>query len=252
MDFCGIREGELDLLDASPPCQGFSTAGKRRVMDNRNDLFLEFVRLTKEIRPKIFLMENVSGMVKGKMKGRFKEIIIILKSLDYNVRCKLLNTKYYNVPQSRERLIFMGIRKDFNILPSFPKPNIKIITVKKILEGVIPKTKIILSENEKFYYRKMKQGESASKYHPNGSWFGFIKVNPNKPSPTIIKSAGKGLCHWNEERHFSYNELQILCSFPENFIFIGNKSNKIDRIGNAVAPKFMEAIALHIRKIMKW
>ena len=79
LEFCKIKKGELDVLDGSPPCQGFSTAGKRNVNDSRNDLFKEYVRLITEIQPKVFVMENVSGMAKGRMRGRFIQIMKDLK-----------------------------------------------------------------------------------------------------------------------------------------------------------------------------
>lgn len=111
LNFCNIQKGELDVLDGSPPCQGFSMAGKRNVYDKRNDLVLEYIRLVDELQPKVFVMENVSGMIKGTMKGLFKEYMLKMKELNYEVKCKLMNAKYYNVPQSRERLIWIGIRK---------------------------------------------------------------------------------------------------------------------------------------------
>jgi len=103
LDFCKIKKSELDILDGSPPCQGFSTAGKRQVNDNRNKLFESFVYLVNGLQPKVFVMENVSGMVKGKMRGMFIEITKELKKLNYQVKCKLMNSVYYNVSQSRER-----------------------------------------------------------------------------------------------------------------------------------------------------
>ena len=69
-----MKPGELDVLDGSPPCQGFSVIGKRDVSDDRNDLTLEFIRLINELQPRVFVMENVAGMVGGKMKGKFKNI----------------------------------------------------------------------------------------------------------------------------------------------------------------------------------
>lgn len=104
--------GELDLLDSSSPCQGVSTAGKRLLNDPRNQLFREFVRLLCGLKPKVFVMENVSGLIKGKMKLLFAEIMRELKASGYQVRCKLMNTMYFHVPQSRERLIWIGIRND--------------------------------------------------------------------------------------------------------------------------------------------
>jgi DNA (cytosine-5)-methyltransferase 1 len=103
---------QLDVLDSSPPCQGFSTAGKRDFGDDRNQLFREFVRLLRGLQPKVFVMENVSGMVKGKMKLIFADILRELKASGYVVSARLLNAMWFGVPQSRERMIFIGVRED--------------------------------------------------------------------------------------------------------------------------------------------
>ena len=108
-ELAGIEPGELDILDGSPPCQGFSTAGKRDFGDDRNQLFCEYVRLLRGLQPRAFVMENVSGMVKGKMKRIFAECLRELKVSGYKVRARVLNAMYYNVPQSRQRLIFVGV-----------------------------------------------------------------------------------------------------------------------------------------------
>ena len=108
----GIGPGELDVLDGSPPCQGFSTAGKRRMDDGRNTLFREYVRLLRGLRPKVLIMENVSGMVQGEMKLIFAEILKELKESGYHVSARLMNAMYYGVPQSRQRMIFVGVRED--------------------------------------------------------------------------------------------------------------------------------------------
>ena len=108
----GLQPGELDVLDGSPPCQGFSTAGRRKMDDGRNQLFQEYVRLLRGLRPKVLVMENVSGMVKGKMKLIFVEILRELKASGYKVSARLMNAMYFGVPQSRERMIFIGIRED--------------------------------------------------------------------------------------------------------------------------------------------
>jgi DNA (cytosine-5)-methyltransferase 1 len=108
----GLKPGELDVLDGSPPCQGFSTAGKRKMDDGRNQLFREYVRLLRGLQPKVLIMENVSGMVKGKMKLIFVDILKELKDAGYHVEARLLNAMYYGVPQSRQRMIFIGVRED--------------------------------------------------------------------------------------------------------------------------------------------
>ena len=117
----GLQPGELDVLDGSPPCQGFSTAGKRDMADDRNQLFREYVRLLRGLQPKVFVMENVSGMVKGKMKLIFVEILKELKASGYKVSVRLMNAMYFHVPQSRQRLIFIGVREDVIGEPEHPK-----------------------------------------------------------------------------------------------------------------------------------
>ena len=104
LERAGLRAGELDVFDGSPPCQGFSTAGKRAMDDPRNQLFREYVRLLRGLQPKVFVMENVSGMVKGKMKLIFADILRELKASGYLVSARLMNAMYFNVPQSRERM----------------------------------------------------------------------------------------------------------------------------------------------------
>lgn len=133
LEMTGLEPGHLDVLDGSPPCQGFSIQGKRQIMDKRNQLYMQFVRLLRGLRPKVFIMENVSGMVKGKMKLVFAEAMRELKASGYRVSCRLLNAMYFHVPQSRERLIFIGVRDDLGIEPSHPKAESKGITVRKAL-----------------------------------------------------------------------------------------------------------------------
>ena len=249
---CKIKKGELDILDGSPPCQGFSTAGKRNLNDSRNDLFKDFVRLIEGLQPKVFVMENVSGMIKGGYKGKFNEILQTLKDTGYNVKCKLMNAMWYEVPQSRERLFFIGVRSDLNIEPSFPDPLKTFITVKESI-GNYEKSEIKnrkdITKGLKQYAEVMREGESASKYHKKGSCFGLIRINSQKPCPTIIKSAGTGLLHYKYNLSFlSTNELQLLASFPIDYIFMGTRGDKIHRIGNAVMPKMMYHIAKHIKE----
>ena len=121
----GIQPGELDVLDGSPPCQGFSSAGERKFSDDRNQLFREYVRLLEGFRPKAFIMENVSGLRKGKMKLMFAVMTKALKECGYRVSCRELNAWWYGVPQTRTRLIWVGIREDLPYEPSHPKPVVR-------------------------------------------------------------------------------------------------------------------------------
>ncbi|OGC94594.1 MAG: hypothetical protein A2W25_02390 [candidate division Zixibacteria bacterium RBG_16_53_22] len=132
-----LKPGELDILDGSPPCQGFSTAGKRQIDDPRNSLFKEYVRLLRGLRPKVFVMENVSGMVKGIMKLVFVEILRELKASGYQVSARLLNAMYFGVPQSRQRMIFIGVRDDLGIAPSHPAAETQPVTVRQALLHIV-------------------------------------------------------------------------------------------------------------------
>jgi len=254
LKFCNIQKGELDVLDGSPPCQGFSTAGKRQVNDSRNSLFLEFVRLIKDLSPKVFLIENVSGMVQGKMKGLFIEIMRILKELNYQVKCKLLNAKYYSVPQSRERLIWIGIRKDLNREPGFPEPNRETISIREAFDSLFNIGDIVRPKKEALRIcKEMKEGEDGcdafQRLNKTKSrrWFGMKRLQFNKPSNTIVKSLISGLIHPKEDRYLTINELKRVATFPDEYQMIGTFQEQWARLGNAVMPKFMKALANHIK-----
>ena len=243
---CNIKLGELDLLDGSPPCQGFSTAGKRKVLDTRNDLFLEFKRLIVELQPKVFVMENVSGVAKGIMKGKFIEIMKELKSTNYNVKYKQLNAKFYNVPQSRERLIWIGVRKDLEKEPIFPKPTNKIITVKDAigLNGHICsdlRSMSIKSVNNPSYTLRE---TNCFRVIKSDRRYGDKLLKSYQASPKLAKLDRIFL---NKFEKITIEQAKKLCSFPEDFKLIGNYSQQWAALGNSVMPKFMEAIAKTIR-----
>jgi len=139
-----LKQGELDILDGSPPCSSFSVAGAKEKMwgqvkkysdseQRTDDLFFEFARILKEVSPKVFVCENVAGLTSGASKGLLgsdqfdifggeqNTIYHTLVNCGYNVRYKILNAKDYGVPQNRERTIFIGVRKDIDVkLPFLP------------------------------------------------------------------------------------------------------------------------------------
>lgn len=248
LSLSGVAVGELDILDGSPPCQGFSTAGKRVMDDPRNQLFQEFVRLLRGLRPRVFVMENVSGMVKGKMKLLFVDILKELKASGYKVSARLLNAKYFRVPQSRQRLIFIGVREDLGIEPSHPKAKSREITVREAWVGVS-----VPPESECFIDRyaigkewvKLKQGQKSRKY------ISLARASMRQASPTITKKAGQTLSaasvtHPTECRKYSRAEASRVGAFPDRYMF-GRWGDTLYQIGNSVPPLFMEAIARHIK-----
>jgi len=137
LEITGLQPGELDVLDGSPPCQGFSTAGQRKFSDSRNRLFEQYVRMIDVFRPKMLVMENVSGLRKGKMKLMFAEMTIALKEAGYKVSCRELNAWWYGVPQDRRRLIWVGVREDLDMEPGHPAPTVKRpVSVREALEDL--------------------------------------------------------------------------------------------------------------------
>jgi DNA (cytosine-5)-methyltransferase 1 len=246
LEMTGLKPGELDVFDGSPPCQGFSTAGKRVMDDPRNQLFREYVRLLRGLKPKVFVMENVSGMVKGKMKLIFAEILRELKASGYKVSARLLNAMYFNVPQSRQRMIFIGVREDLGMEPSHPKAESQVFTVRLALSNIIL-SPVDLQETKltplyQKYWHETQPGESIGKLKQNR------RLHMDKPSKTLQKGEGNGgVYHPSECRSLCEREMARLASFPDGFGFVGGKNNSKNRIGNCVPPLFMRSIARHVR-----
>jgi len=257
MRLAGVGPGELDVLDGSPPCQGFSTAGNREIGDSRNLLSWEFLRLLQVFSPKVCIMENVSGMVKGKMKTVFTEIIRGFQTGSYRVSARLLNTKYFAVPQSRERLIFIGVKAGIGKIPSHPYAQFSPIPVSQALTGCTVGDFTVPRSYRKWSAR-LRPGQSVQDLHPKGFGFNMRKLDPNRPAFTCTRThtPAVGLLHPYEDRFLSIEELKRLSSFPEGFIFPTGTTPFMSRqsawagIGNSVPPLFMQAIAAHIRQVI--
>ncbi len=280
----GLVLGKLDVLDGSPPCQGFSTAGKRNLDDPRNGLFREYVRLLRGLKPKVFVMENVSGMVKGKMKLIFAEIMRELKASGYKVSARLMNAMYFNVPQSRQRMIFIGVRKDLEVEPGHPKAQAQPVTLQKACEAIAYLTlgqhgvyqgRVVNAALESCptlcrsglpSYRhavtelgkkpptpsdlKIKRWQETKPGANHSIRFSLNRLSWNEPAATIQKTAtgSTGLMHPDEPRELYEVELKRIGSYSDSFQFIGRWQDVLARIGNSVPPLFMAAIARHIRE----
>jgi DNA (cytosine-5)-methyltransferase 1 len=258
MKLAGVKVGELDVFDGSPPCQGFSTAGKRKFDDPRNSLFKEFARLLVELQPKVFVMENVTGMVKGCMKQAYLTIIATLRDCGYVCKGEVLNAMYFNVPQSRERVIIIGVRNDLEIFPSHPKPQTRPVTVREALRGLSttePDATLghcwIPAKPESKTMRALMITKPGDKLHGftmsrRLAWdevCGTIQtggVAPGYPGSSWPS-------HPQEHRGISMREAARLASFPDSFAFTDWRAG-CKRIGNSVPPILMRAIAEHVRK----
>ncbi len=274
----GLKVGELDLFDGSPPCSSFSTAGIREEGWGRvkkysdsaqrtDDLFFEFARLVKEIQPKVFDAENVAGLTVGvaaeQMLGEGQldmfetqedTILHTLMDCGYRVGFHVLNAADLGVPQSRRRVIFIGIRKDlasrFDLSPTWPQRLNRRFTIKDALAAPIPAegdvagvdiTRFAIGKE----WENLKPGEQSEKY------FSLVKVHPDEVCPTICASHGSGsiasITHWAEKRKFSIGELRRLSGFPDDFKLTGSYEQQWERLGRAVPPLMMSAVAATIR-----
>lgn len=218
----GIKKGELDVLDGSPPCQGFSLAGKRRFRDDRNFLFNHYVRILRELQPKVFVIENVKGMICGKMRIIFSHIFKQLKQANYIVKCKILNSANYEVPQIRERVIFIGVRNDLGKEPTFP-PHCK----------------------QKVFMKKLDERDKS--FWDNKFYCDFIQ-DVGQLAHTVTC---RGRLYWlDTQKELGIKSYAYAQSFPPDFKWLKSfHANKIC-IGNAVPPRMMFHIANHIKEVI--
>ena len=246
MKATGLEFGELDVLDGSPPCQGFSMAGQRALNDPRNKLFQQQLRLIDELGPKHVVIENVAGMIKGKMKRVAGEIVRELKERGYQVAAGLLEAQYFGVAQRRPRVFFVGSKTHKPILP---RPTSRKIPSKIALEYTRPDEIIVpWNPSSRLMASKLRPGENGShvmkRIGRKDGWFGCSMLHPDRPAPTITKSLPRigSLWHW-DRRHLSVTEALVLTGFPADYVLPGSRKDRWARVGNSVAPPMTEAIA---------
>lgn len=262
-----IGKREIDVIIGGPPCQGFSMAGLRDPNDPRNSLFKHFARLVYELKPKWFVMENVSGLLVAKTaKGEDVDTIIrrVFKNAGYRVIQLKLNAADYGVPQKRMRIFYIGTSTRKPI--ESPKPT-HAETPSATLHGppirrwvgvgecLLPETEV-----EKCYYhsQKMIDGFRRRKERnlENGKGFGWQILDPKKPSYTISARYWKDgadaivMLAPDRTRMLTERECARVQSFPDDYVFIGSKRTVYRQIGNAVPPLLAKAIALNISKML--
>jgi|SRR5581483_1569338 len=256
-----LAPGQLDVLDGSPPCQGFSTSGKRALDDPRNALFREYARLLEGLRPRAFVMENVGGLVLGKMRLVFVNILRALRACGYTVTARRMNAMYFGVPQSRERMILVGVRADLDVAPSVPRAESYPPTVRQALAGVVideQERAWLLAAGQKYaayaHWARIPLGRRLADVPGFTAGFNARKYHPDRPAPTVVRNDGNltmhGAMHWAERRRFTVAEFKRLASFPDPFQFAGEWSAAVHQIGNSVPPLFMRALAGHLRALL--
>jgi len=273
LDICQLKKGELDILDGSPPCAAFSFSGKRKrsfgkikLYSNKSqrvdDLFFEYARLVKELQPKIFIAENVKGLSLGKVKtllvnnqlDMFKDseptIVETLSQCGYNVDYKVLNAADYGVLQRRERLFIIGIRKDLNLQPSFPKRLVNQevtleVAFQNMEEGFRPLYEEDTNDITK-YFSQLKEWQLVSALHPKKIGHSYRRLARAKASSTICQASNRHYIHYDGGKFLSIEEVKRIFSFPDDFILTGSYNQQWERLGRSVPPLLMKAVAEHL------
>lgn len=235
----GLAKGELDLFDGSPPCQAFSTAGKREkgwgqkktyehgASQCNETLFDEYIRLLRGLMPKVFVAENVSGLVKGTAKGYFLNILKELKESGYRVVCRVLDAQWLGVPQQRQRTIFVGVREDLKLDPVHPMPMPYRYSVRDALPWIdsvcvgkvdTVSASTVLASDGKRTSSSRDQGLGMVVSLPpsrlKARAYGVSEVDPAKPCPTVTIGSP-----WNDLA-IPYKTREVMCqsgAFPKHY-----------------------------------
>ena len=315
LDVAGIGVGELDILDGSPPCSAFSVAGKLshnihaeehidlwgnvtvekvsgkhsdgwgqtknysdgKTVENIEDLFFEFLRVAEEIKPKVIVAENVKGLTIGEARTYFNKILNTFEKIGYDVCAQVLDSRYYGVPQSRSRVIFIGVREDIaakagynfmTISQIFPEPDKEAMKLKDAMVGLVndpDEVKYLMEKWENTAYWKQTGSKMPANpdkvltgmdFHPKGHHFNLKRCSLEAPAPTITAMGSAettaGAFHWSEPRKLTIPELKRIMALPDDFKLTGKWSQKAERCGRMVPSRMMERIASSIyEKVLK-
>lgn len=269
IDFSQYK-GQVDVLAGGFPCQAFSYAGKKMGFeDTRGTLFFEFARAAQEVQPKILLAENVRGLLNHDDGKTLQTIVNAIDEIGYSlIEPKLLKAIFYQVPQKRERLILIAVRKDLvdSIKYDWPSPYHKVMTMRDALKaGELFETNVPESEGQKYPKRKQEilslvpqggywrdlpeelQKEYMQKsYYLGGGKTGMARrLSWDEPSLTLTCSPAQKQterCHPEETRPLAVREYARIQTFPDDWAFSGPMTAKYKQIGNAVPVNLSYAI----------
>ncbi|NEN22010.1 DNA (cytosine-5-)-methyltransferase [Cryomorpha ignava] len=267
---------KVDVVTGGFPCQAFSYAGKKLGLDDaRGTLFYEFARVVKEVNPPICIGENVRGLLSHENGKTLQGMISILDEIGYNiVPVQVLKAIHYRVPQKRERLILVGVRKDIEITYEYPKPHKKIFNLKDALKkGVLFDCKVPKSEGAKYpeykkrvldmvppkgYWRDLpldiqKEYMGGSFYLGGGKTGMARRIGWDEPSLTLTCSPAQKQterCHPEETRPFTIREYARIQTFSDDWNFIGSIAQQYKQIGNAVPVNLGQEVGYSIVKFL--
>lgn len=277
------EENKIIGVIGGPPCQGYSKVGTRDINDPRNHLYLEYCRVVKEVLPEFFVIENVGGLL-TLSNGMFKkDIITRFTELGYNVKFKEICAADYGVPQNRRRVFFVGMKKKPYV---FPPAGDTVITSKEAISDLLPlslengldEIHGYATEPQNDYQRQMRGKMSEVANHqitvhtqktidiisqvPDGGTIydlpkeywevrkyrkGFERMPSNKPCHTV-DTGHRNYFHYSENRIPTARENARLQSFPDDYVFLGTKTDQYKEIGNAVPPMLAYNIAKAIKE----
>lgn len=238
-----------DVVIGGFPCQDFSLAGKRQgLLVERGKLYQSMARVIELLKPKVFLAENVKGLVSWENGLAIETIIKDFSNLGYNVQYKLFNTADYGVPQTRERVIIVGVRNDITTDIEWPVPTHS-SSDKKLKPWVTIKDAIGDLEDENKHNSLPNSGYSKAKLFKGKQ--GNTITKADKPAPTIrAEHHGNIEFHYLLPRRLSAREAARIQSFPDDFIFLDSTTDAYRQIGNAVAPVFAWHLSQMLKKIL--
>ena len=267
---------QVDVVTGGFPCQAFSYAGKKLGLnDARGTLFYEFARVVKEVKPLICIGENVRGLLSHEKGKTLEGMISILDEIGYRVvPVRVLKALQFRVPQKRERLILVGIRKDITADFEYPKPHNRIYNLADALKkgdlfdadvpesvgAKYPKYKndVLDLVPPKSYWRDLpvdlqKQYMGGSYYLGGGKTGMARRIGWDEPSLTLTCSPAQKQterCHPDETRPFTVREYARIQTFPDDWTFAGPMAQQYKQIGNAVPVNLAQEVGYSIVKFL--
>ncbi len=266
-------DGEIDLLSGGYPCQAFSYAGKKLGLeDTRGTLFYSYAEILKELKPKMFLAENVKGLVSHDKGRTLQTMIDVFEEVGYRVYYQVLNAIDYEVAQKRERVAIVGVRNDMRdkigFDYAFPSPIDKKLALKDVLQNVPKSPCAIYSDKKKEIFALVSQGGCwrdlpdniareylGGSYHLGGGKTGIArKMSWDEAGLTVLCTPAQkqtDRCHPDELRPFSVRENARIQSFPDEWEIVGSMAEQYKQIGNAVPVNLAYHIGLSIKNYLQ-
>lgn len=244
---------DSDIILGGFPCQGFSLSGPRKIDDTRNILYKHYVRIVREKEPKIFVGENVKGLLTMANGQIFEAIKAEFSECGYDVYSQLVNARDFGVPQDRERVMIVGFRKDLNIKNfEIPVPTNMKMTMREALAGMPepPEDEVC---NQPYSSRYMSRNRKRNWDEVSYTIPAMAKQVTIHPSSPDMKKIGKDLWEFGESgvtRRFSWREAAAIQTFPRDLEFCGDLVSKYKQIGNAVPVKLAAYVATHLYAIL--